>query len=154
MDYTYFRLFLPIFRLFSAYFPPIFCLWYPILIINSSMLPICCFSAHVFTDSAYFPPKIPPIFRRSCLAGNEANSINSFHFTQCITNLLFHIIYVPSILNWSQVYLLYWYIHDIFTILTNQIDVFLACLIPISFGGNRSISYKMSLQLAGTGVCL
>ena len=69
------------FRLFFTYFLPIFCLWYPILIINSSMLPISCFSAHMFTDvygyfplifrsfSAYFPPKIPPIFRRSCLAG-------------------------------------------------------------------------------------
>ena len=37
-------------------FLPIFCLkWYPILVINSSMVPICCFSAHMFTDSAYFP---------------------------------------------------------------------------------------------------
>ena len=45
------RLFLSIY----VYFPPIFCLkWYPILAINSSMEPICCFSAHMFTDSAYF----------------------------------------------------------------------------------------------------
>ena len=62
----------------SAYFSPIFRLWYPILIINSS---ICCPFA-VFPPtclrillifclfSAYFPPKIPPIFRPSCLAGN------------------------------------------------------------------------------------
>ena len=29
----------------SLYFPPIFCLkWYPILVINSRMEPICCFS--------------------------------------------------------------------------------------------------------------
>ena len=79
-DYAYFCLFSPIFHLF----PPIFCLFStcgtPILIINSSMLPICHFSTHMFTDSAYFPPifrlfsayfppKIPPIFRPSCLAG-------------------------------------------------------------------------------------
>ena len=44
------------FCLFSAYFLPIFRLkWYPILIINSSMLPICHFSAHMFMDSTYFP---------------------------------------------------------------------------------------------------
>ena len=77
MDYAYFRLFLPIFCLFSAYFRLFFTYfllifhlkWYPILIINSSILPIFRFSAHMFTDSAYFPPKIPPIFRRSCHAG-------------------------------------------------------------------------------------
>ena len=41
----------------SIYFPPISCLkWYPILVINSSMLPICCFSIQMFTDSAYFLP--------------------------------------------------------------------------------------------------
>ena len=69
-------LFLPI----SVYFPPIFCLkWYPILVINSSMEPICCFSAHMFMVSAYFPPifhsfstyfppNLQPIFRRSCFA--------------------------------------------------------------------------------------
>ena len=51
---TYFRLFSAYFCLFFTYFLPIFCLWYPILIINSSMLPICRFSAHMFTDSAYF----------------------------------------------------------------------------------------------------
>ena len=77
---AYFCLFSAYFHLFFTYFLPIFRLWYPILIINSSMLPICCFSAHMFTDSAYFPPifrlfsayfppKIPPIFRPSCLAG-------------------------------------------------------------------------------------
>ena len=53
-----------------AYFPLIFRRWYPIR----------HFSAHMFMDSAYFPlifrsfsayfpPEIPPIFRRSCLAG-------------------------------------------------------------------------------------
>ena len=58
----------------SAYFPP---KWYPIHVINWS---ICCFSAHMFTVfayfppifrsfSAYFPPDLLPIFRRSCLAG-------------------------------------------------------------------------------------
>ena len=59
-------------------FLPIFCLkWYPILVINSSMVPISHFSTHMFTDSAffppmvcsfsvYFPPNLPPIFRRSC----------------------------------------------------------------------------------------
>ena len=76
---TYFTL---IFHLFSAYVPhppffyphvyriclflPIFCLkWYPILVINSSMVPICCFSVYIFTDSVYFPPcsnHFPPIF--------------------------------------------------------------------------------------------
>ena len=51
------------FCLFSAYFPPIFHLkWYPILVINSSMEPICCFSTHMFLDSAYFPL----IFRLTC----------------------------------------------------------------------------------------
>ena len=99
------RRFLAKFRLFSAHFPPIFppmvphptCMftefayfrlftsifrlkWYPILVMNSSMEPICCFSAHMFTDSAYFPlifhsflvyfpPNLLPIFGRSCLAG-------------------------------------------------------------------------------------
>ena len=70
----------------STYFPPIFCLkWYPILVINSSIVPICCFSAHMFMDfayfppifhsfSAYFPPNLPPIFRRSCLAGLQDSS--------------------------------------------------------------------------------
>ena len=62
------------FHVFSAHFPSIFCLWYPnypILFIF-----ICRFSAHMFTDSAYFPrfsayfpPSLAPIFRRSCLAG-------------------------------------------------------------------------------------
>ena len=90
-----FAYFLVIFRLFSAYgtpsavfsphvygiclfppisvsFLPIFRLkWYPILVINSSMEPICCFSTHMFMDSAYFPPYLLPIFRRSCLAGNH-----------------------------------------------------------------------------------
>ena len=72
-----FHLFPPI----SVYFPPIFHLkWYPIRVINSSVEPICCFSAHMFTVSAYFPPiflsfsayfppNLQPIFRRSCLAG-------------------------------------------------------------------------------------
>ena len=88
-DYPYFCLFPPIFCLFSAYFhlfftyflPILWLKWYPILIINSSMLPICHFSAHMFTDSAYFllifcsfstyfPPKILSIFCRSCLAGS------------------------------------------------------------------------------------
>ena len=51
-EFAYFRLFLPI-----------LCLkWYPILVINSSMVPICCFSAHMFTDSVYFLPNLPPIF--------------------------------------------------------------------------------------------
>ena len=98
------RRFLVKFCLFSAYFPPmvphltflrphvyriclfppisahflyIFCLkWYPILVINSNMVPICYFSAHIFTDcayfppmfhsfSAYFPPNLLPIFCRS-----------------------------------------------------------------------------------------
>ena len=74
----------------SIYFPPIFCLkWYPILVINSSMEPICCFSAHMFTDSAYFPPifysfsahfppNILPTVHRSCLA----RSLESLPF-QC-----------------------------------------------------------------------
>ena len=65
----------------SAYFLPIFSLkWYPILVINSSMEPICCFSTYMFTVSAYFPPifrsfsayfppNLQPIFRRSSLAG-------------------------------------------------------------------------------------
>ena len=55
---------------FSAHFPSNFRLWYP----------ICHFSAHMFTDSAYFlpmfrsfsyyfPPNLPIIFRRSCLSG-------------------------------------------------------------------------------------
>ena len=80
------------FRLFSAHFPPIFrlwyphplflsphvygirlflsifCLkWYPIIVINSSMEPICCFSARMFMVFAHFPPNLLPIFRRSCL---------------------------------------------------------------------------------------
>ena len=33
------------------------------LYLNSSMVPICCFSAHMFMDSAYFLPNLPPIFR-------------------------------------------------------------------------------------------
>ena len=68
------------FRLFSAHFPPIFRLWYPIYphvydyayfrlffayfppVVPhpyyklKHMLPICRFSAHMFTDFAYFPP--------------------------------------------------------------------------------------------------
>ena len=82
----------------SAHFPPNFHIWYPILCFSAHMftdsdyfhlfsvifhlfsamhLP---FSAHMFLDSAYFPPMLcsfsayfPPnlllIFRRSCLAG-------------------------------------------------------------------------------------
>ena len=65
------RLFPPIFCLFL----PIFRLWYPIFIINSSMLPICRFSAHMFTDFAnfqlifrLFSAYFPPIFRlKFCL---------------------------------------------------------------------------------------
>ena len=64
------------FHLFSAYFLPI---WYHIFVINWS---ICCFSAHMFTVFAYFPPifrsfsayflpDLLPIFRRSCLAGKS-----------------------------------------------------------------------------------
>ena len=66
----------PIFRSFSTYFlsmvphplffcphvyrihlfSPIFCLkWYPILVKNSSRVPICSFSTFMFTDSAYVP---------------------------------------------------------------------------------------------------
>ena len=69
-DYAYFRL-------FFAYFPPVVPHPYYKL---KHMLPICRFYAHMFTDfayfplifhlfSAYFPPKIPPIFPPSCLAG-------------------------------------------------------------------------------------
>ena len=62
----------------SAYFSPIFRLWYPILIINSSICcpfaifpPTCLRILLIFRlFSAYFPPKILPIFRPSCLAGN------------------------------------------------------------------------------------
>ena len=75
------------FHLFPSIFSPIFCLkWYPILVINSSMVPICCFFTHMFMDSAYFPPifcsfsayfppNLLPIFPRSCLSGcfNEIN---------------------------------------------------------------------------------
>ena len=68
-EFAYFCLLLPIFRL----------KWYPILVINSSMVPICCFSAYMFMDSAYFlpifcsfstyfPPNLLPIFCQSCLA--------------------------------------------------------------------------------------
>ena len=63
----------------SAYFSPIFRLWYPTLIINSSIccslpfavLPPTCLQILLIFRlfSAYFPPKIPPIFRPSCLAG-------------------------------------------------------------------------------------
>ena len=70
------------FRLFSAHLAPI---WYPILVINSSMVPICHFSACMFTDSAYFPPmfrsfsayflpNVLPILRRSC-AGRVSHTI-------------------------------------------------------------------------------
>ena len=55
-------LFLPI----SFYFLPIFCLkWYPILVINSSMGPICCFSAHMLTLSFFclYSAHFLPIFR-------------------------------------------------------------------------------------------
>ena len=53
----------------SVYFPPIFCLkWYPILVINSSMEPIFCFSAHMFMGFAYFLFNLLPIFLQSCLA--------------------------------------------------------------------------------------
>ena len=79
------------FHLFSEYFRPMvphllffrthvyrICLFqsifrlksYPILVINSSMGPLCCFSTHMFTASAYFPPifrsfsaYFQPIFR-------------------------------------------------------------------------------------------
>ena len=74
-----FRLWYPICR-FSAHmfmefahfclFLPIFCLkWYPILVINSSMITICHFSAHMFTDSTYFLPNLPPIFAGPALPG-------------------------------------------------------------------------------------
>ena len=72
----------------SVYFLPIFCLkWYHILVINSITDSICCFFAHMFTDSAYFPPifrsfsayfppNFLPIFRWSCLAGlMESNDL-------------------------------------------------------------------------------
>ena len=76
-DCADFCLFPPIFCLFSAYFPPEMV---PHPFINSSMLPICRFSAYMFMDSAYFllifrsfsayfPPKILPIFRWSVLPG-------------------------------------------------------------------------------------
>ena len=75
--YGYYRLFLPIFclisayfRLFFAYFLPIFHLkWCPTLIINSSMLSICRFSTHMFTDSAYFPLIFRPFSARPVLPG-------------------------------------------------------------------------------------
>ena len=41
----------PIFRLFSAYFPPEMV---PHPYYKLKHVPICCFSAHMFTDSAYF----------------------------------------------------------------------------------------------------
>ena len=48
-------------------FPSIFRLkWYPILVINSSMEPICCFSTHMFTVSAYFLPIFHPTFCPYC----------------------------------------------------------------------------------------
>ena len=75
------------FRLFFAYFLPIFRLWYPILIINSSMLPICRFSAHMFTDSAYFrlfSAYFPPIFRLSCLAGTCNKERTIFAHLYCL----------------------------------------------------------------------
>ena len=80
------RLFPPIFRLFSAYFR----LWYPILIINSSIypfavfLPTCLRIPLIFRSfSAYFPPKIWPIFRWSCLAGNPAVSARGKQSCAC-----------------------------------------------------------------------
>ena len=101
-NFAYFPL---IFRLFSVYgttstvFLPT-CLWnlpisayfpskmVPHLVKNSNMVPICCFSAHMFRDSAYFPPIFHsfsayfppdrlPIFCRSCLAGEQINFISS-----------------------------------------------------------------------------
>ena len=78
-----FHLWYPI-RCFSAHmftefayfclFPSIFCLkWYPILVINTSMEPICCFPPTyvygVCLFSTYFQPNLQPIFHRSCLAG-------------------------------------------------------------------------------------
>ena len=53
-------------------FPPIFHLkWYPILVKNSSMVPICRFSAHMFADSAHFPP----MFHLSHILHHSASSI-------------------------------------------------------------------------------
>ena len=51
-EFDYFCLFLPIFRL----------KWYPILVINSNIVPICCFSTHMIMDSAYFPPMFCSFF--------------------------------------------------------------------------------------------
>ena len=60
------RLFPPI----SIYCPLIFCLkWYLILVINSSMEPIFCFSTHMLTDSAYFPLSLLPVFCGPVLPG-------------------------------------------------------------------------------------
>ena len=47
----------------SANFMPILCLkGYHILVINSSMVPICHFSVHMITDSAYFLPMFRSFF--------------------------------------------------------------------------------------------
>ena len=62
-DYAYFRL-------FFTYFPPVVPHPYYKL---KHMLPICRFSAHMFTDFAYFPPifrlKFPLFSARPVLPG-------------------------------------------------------------------------------------
>ena len=71
---------LPIFRSFSTDFMPKMvphpCYIYISVVLVQNMdrktqawYPICHFSAHRFTDSAYFPPNLPLILRWSCLAG-------------------------------------------------------------------------------------
>ena len=61
-----FHLFSAYFRLFFANFQPIFRLkWYPILIINSSMLPICHFAQNLRISPIFrlFSAHFEPIFR-------------------------------------------------------------------------------------------